>query len=104
MIVLHQKGEPITDLIERRRASSGAVAEASAKRKALIEVFPRLKKPFRLDELKLPIIVGKIIFDKESILKSNPEFKKAYLAKMLELGVSIYSPSAPDKNNYKILE
>lgn len=90
-LLLHLKGEPVVNLIERRRSSSGSVAEANAKRKALTEVFPRLKKPFSLDELKQPLFVGKIVFDKESILKINPEFKKAYIAKMLDLGACMYS-------------
>ncbi len=97
--VINTCGEVIKDLVEIRRLSSGSVAEANAKRKALIEIFPRLKKPFTLEQLKNPIYVGKIILDSEILLKENPEFKSAFIAKMLDLGKYMYMVTANNNSH-----
>lgn len=82
---LHRKGELIKELIEQRRIYSGSVAEGAAKRKALSEIFPRLKNPFTKEELSLGILVGKVKFNRKKILKENPEFKSAYLSGILNI-------------------
>lgn len=84
--VFYRKGELIADLIDQRRNYSGSVAEGNAKRKALSEIFPRLKKPFSLSELSSGILVGKIRYNTKLLLKKNPELKKVYVASMLNLG------------------
>ena len=102
--LIHVAGSKNFELINIRRSNAGSVAEANAKRKALQEIFPRLKKPFSFQELNCPIYVGKFIYNTEKILQENPEFKDAYIAKMLDLGNSFYPSFSCQINKTNIIK
>ncbi|MDQ7818420.1 MAG: hypothetical protein RDU14_15440 [Melioribacteraceae bacterium] len=102
--ILHRKGEIIQDLINQRRNYSGSVAEGNAKRKALSEIFPRLKKPFYLSELSGGILVGKIRYNTKLILKKNPELRRAYVASMLNIGRLISYTHHDLKTDFKEIQ
>jgi hypothetical protein len=76
----------ISDIINRRRSNAFAFAEADAKRKILTYIFHRLKRPFSIDELNQPIIIGKIVKDKVTVLKDHPELQPEYAASMVDYG------------------
>jgi len=89
---IHNRFESINESIVIRRRVSGSIAEGNAKRRALAEIFPRLKSPFNEEELIHPFLVTKAVYDKEEILRTNPEFRKLYIAKMLDLSNDLFFP------------
>ena len=95
-----RKSSPNHELIESRRRFSSSVAEGNALKKALCEIYPRLQKPFRIDELINPFIVIKVVYNKEKALKDNPEFRSAYINKILGLGESMFGilPAAKSRS------
>ncbi|MCX6170097.1 MAG: hypothetical protein NTX65_12190 [Ignavibacteriales bacterium] len=90
-VIIHKKGDLNIELVERRRNNSGSFAEGNAKSKALGEVFSEIKKSFTLEELQIPILVGRVVVDIEDILLKNPELKSHYAAKLLDISNLAYN-------------
>lgn len=89
-LILHKAGEPIYEIINRRRLNATMTAEASAKKKILSSIFPRLKWPFSYNDLKQKILIGKITKDKKTVLSNHPNLQKDYVAEILGLGNLMY--------------
>ena len=89
--LIGKKGEQNTELINMRRRSSGLIAESNAKGRALMEVFPILKKPFKLYDLQKPFLIGTVVPDTQRILKANPHLQDSYYAGILDIKTKMFA-------------
>jgi hypothetical protein len=88
--IIHHKGEPITDQIDRRRNFAGGLAESNAKVRAFNEAICEFPKSFAKEELQKPFLLVRVVPDIEGILEENPDLRTAYNANRLGIANLIY--------------
>ncbi|GEM_PF-5699320 len=99
--VIHKKGEPIIEQIERRRNYAGSLAETNAKVRAFSEAVCEIPKSFTLEELKKPFLLVRAVANVQHILNQHPELQPVYGAQILGIANVIYG--TPQTQNNQIL-